>query len=131
NWAPRSFRKAVSEWNYHVGTAHRAGMRVGTKLYTEVRYEDLSRNPHSTLERLLRFLGREIRPTELELAVKSNTFEVSRAGGGTAIPLKGEVRKTAGAVLHFLDGFYRRGTVGTWRQDIGLLRGALVWFLTT
>jgi hypothetical protein len=64
-WAPREIRWSCHRWVASVAAGRDAGRRLPKELYTEVRYEDLTREPESTIRQLCDYLGEPFEPRML------------------------------------------------------------------
>jgi hypothetical protein len=64
-WAPRRIRWSTQTWVASVRAGREAGARLPGGCYTEVRYEELIRQPRETLERLCNYLGEPFAPQML------------------------------------------------------------------
>ena len=64
-WGPNDVMEAASWWSDYVWVARRMGAILGPERYTEVRFEDLLRNPAQELQRLCEFLGETYAPEML------------------------------------------------------------------
>ncbi|MEP0842437.1 MAG: sulfotransferase [Phycisphaerae bacterium] len=90
-------------WPLNVGTARQAAPALGGA-YTEVRYEDLVRDPSPQVKRLLAHVGVENGPAAIEGCIAAARFE--KKSGGRA---PGQTDNAS---------FYRTGTSGDWRNHI-------------
>lgn len=55
-FGPTDLRTAAYEWNRRVGTGRKAGRRLGSERYREVRYEDLIEDPERVLRSVCSFI---------------------------------------------------------------------------
>jgi hypothetical protein len=73
----KDMRRAAHRWALGVAKARRDGIALGGR-YSEVRYEDLLRNPQATLTRVCHFLGLEFRPDMLLLTRSTENLGEAR-----------------------------------------------------
>lgn len=119
DWAPRHPIEAARMWKSHVAQA-RQGRDAATR-YSEVRYEDLKRDPVGQVDRLYRRLGLEASRSECRMAVESCRLErLQQDGQKSDRPVPGE---------HSPDGFFRKGQTGGWRDDLSSSTVRLVEFI--
>lgn len=115
-WAPRNVIDAARLWNDNVRSARSLESRPDA--YREVRYEGLNADAESVLGDVLGWLGlsadREfcrdaVRACELERVRNRARKERDADDSSTGLPLPG--RRSP-------EGFFRRGRVGGWREDL-------------
>lgn len=105
SWAPRSVREAALVWKRYVKEARSAC--IGHECL-EVRYEELlDDRAADRLAELFEFLGLEVPPDECLSILKKHEFSTLSADGR----LPGLATT---ADLAEPDGFFRRGTAGSW-----------------
>jgi hypothetical protein len=122
-WAPRKAAEASALWVEHVRSVREAARNLSAGDFCEIRYEQLSKAPEETIERVARFLELAWSTPEIYKAVEDN-----RPGAdGTPIPLYGEVGRRVGPVLIEPDGFIRSARVGAWKSDLSIIQKATVW----
>jgi hypothetical protein len=126
-WAPRRTKTAIKSWVKHVGAVNEAAKNIPRRLFFEVRYERLSAVPEDTLSEIGEFLGLEWRPGAIQNAVQNNKAETVRAGGGTPIPLYGEVAKRAGGVVRDPADFIRYAE-DSGRANLRLRDKCVIWY---
>lgn len=78
-WGPRTIWQAARKWNRDVSAGRRAGAALGQDRYLEVRYEDLTADPHATLDRVCSFV-------ELPFHERMLDFHTTAAGRVQARP---------------------------------------------
>jgi hypothetical protein len=127
-WAPRTSRAAVRMWVEHVRAATEAAKNVSPGQFLEVRYENLLVSPETTLHDVGEFLGLEWDPVAINKAVENNKAETVKAGGGTPIPLYGEVAKRAGSIVRDPSAFIQNVKEGAWRRNLSLWDKFVVWY---
>lgn len=124
-WAPSTTRGAARKWLSYQRDAERAKALFPPEQLLEVTYEGFERDTVGELARVLSFLDLPVDAGQLAEAVENN-----RGGGGTAIPLAGEVVRRGGSrVVEEPEGFIRRARSGGWRSDLGPLQKLTVWRL--
>jgi hypothetical protein len=74
-----------------------------------VRYEDLHRHPEAAFGAMVRFTGLDIDADRLRKAIRFSSFDVLQAqerehGFGEKMPLS--------------ESFFRKGKIGTWREQV-------------
>jgi hypothetical protein len=126
-WAPRKSKAAVKIWLRAVRNANKAAGNIPPHLYLEVRYEKLVAAPEDTLLDIAKFLNLEWAPAAIKKAVADNEAEAVRAGGGTPIPVYGEVAKRVGDVVKDPAEFIQNARDGGWRQNLTLREKIEVW----
>jgi hypothetical protein len=128
-WAPRRSTKAVSMWIEYVRTATTALKCISPRQLLEVRYEKLLASPESTLRDVAEFLALQWDTGAIKSAVEINKAETVRTGGGTPIPLYGEVAGRVGSVVRDPAAFIQNAKEGAWRSNLGLWDKLVVWYL--
>ena len=116
-WAPRATREAARTWARYVRAARDGARLFPASQFTEVRYEELSRDPAGTLRRLASFLGLAWPEADIDAAVRANAADEVRSGRGTEIPVGG--RLAGMQAVKDPPEFVRRGAPGGWRRDLG------------
>lgn len=128
NWAPSGPIQASFMWVNMIKAIRKAVANVSPDQFHEVRYETLSRSPVEVLQGCADFLGLDWDRCEIAEAVEANRASKARAsGGGTPIPLRGEVAKRFGNVVVEPKGFIRKATPGSWKKDLSLYQKFRVW----
>jgi hypothetical protein len=75
-WAPRRIRWSIGTWVDSVHAGREAAQALRPSQYTEVRYEDLTREPEQLLRQLCDFLGEPFAPQMLEFhKAEKNTWK--------------------------------------------------------
>jgi hypothetical protein len=129
-WAPRSAASAVRMWESHVKAAVQGKQWIPAGQYFEIRYEHLSRATREVLWDASGFLGLKWDPEVLMKAIEENTIDRIKSGGGTRIPIGGEVgRMLRRSILVEPEGFVRKGSAGSWKSDLSAREKLIVWFL--
>lgn len=107
-WAPKNAVNAARMWNDHFRNARRVADR--TDRYQEIHYERLRAEPEQGLHRILEWL--EIpEPLERceEMARACDLGKLQAGTTGRDLPIPGRKSPV---------GFFRKGTVGGWRDDL-------------
>lgn len=116
-------------WVEHVEAARRAGVMLQPVRFHEVRYEDLCSHPLQILKGLSDFLGLDWDEAGIREAVNRNRAELVRAGGGTAIPVGGQVATNGTVVVTEPRDFVRKARVGSWKEDLSLGAKIIIWLV--
>jgi Sulfotransferase family len=77
---PNGVAEAALLWKERVSAGRSAGAALGPERYIEIRYEDLVRDPESTLRRLCAFIELDYRPAMLSYPERAGEL-VARDGG--------------------------------------------------
>ena len=118
NWAPRDIFSGARVWRRHVVSSERHMKRVPEVQKLTVRYEDFLAASQAELTRILGFLELDIRPEELRRQIEgARQFR---------IPKYGEFAKITGTYVEDPSDFVRKGKAGSWREDLGTIRGACI-----
>ncbi len=128
DWAPRSAATAAHRWVTDVRLIREAAKNLPSWQFHEVRYEALHMSPKFVLKGCTDFLGLEWDDEGILQAIEANERRRAMAGGGgTAIPLRGEVgRRTTPYVIE-PEGFIRKAEVGSWKTDLNLWEKFWTW----
>lgn len=97
--------EAAAEWVKHVQLARLASRYEGR--YIEVRYEDLIAAGESEMERVFDFCNLAASRLQVKTIVEDHHIEKTR-----------ESRKSPVEGVQVPVGFYRKGKVGSWREDL-------------
>lgn len=89
-WAPRRAETAARRWVRCVEAAEAMADRLGPDRFLRVRYESLVDRPAHALARVRRWLGLPDDRDAVEAALRANSRDALRSGGGTPIPTFGE-----------------------------------------
>lgn len=126
-WAPQESRAAVKIWIRAVRAAIEAAREIPSHRFLEVRYERLVAAPEETLVDIATFLNLEWERDAIRNAVAENQAEVVRAGGGTPIPVYGEVARRIGDVVRDPPAFIKTAKHGGWKRNLSLREKVIVW----
>ena len=121
-WAPAKVRGAARVWQRHVVAATDAKSRLGDDRVIQVRYEDLFDDAPAQLHRVADFLRLDWDDDDIDAVVDANTASKLKTGGGTAIPVFGELRDKTGPEAREPDGFVRRASPGGGRESLTSLQ---------
>ncbi|MBI2997210.1 MAG: sulfotransferase [Deltaproteobacteria bacterium] len=127
SWAPRNARGAALMWVERVQTTRDAARKLSEREFCEVTYEELWASTDRVLKRLSEFLGITWSDAEIRDAIDANRSDVTKAGGGTPVPIYGEVAKRTGPVAREPEEFVHRGMPGGWKKDLSLREKFQVW----
>jgi len=117
-WAPNDASSAAQMWQNHVKAIQKSKRHLSENQFFEVRYEDLSNNTEKVLKNVYNFLELEWEESNILKAIIDNTFEVTKISGGTPILIRGEYASKFGKEIKEPDGFFRKGKVGQWMNDL-------------
>jgi hypothetical protein len=126
-WAPGKSRAAVKIWVNAVKSANQATHNISPDQFLEVRYERLLASTEDTLLEIAEFLDLEWDRASIKTIVDNNKAEIVKAGGGTPIPLYGEVAKHLGAIVRDPPGFIQNAGHGAWKKKLSLWEKYTVW----
>jgi len=104
-WKEQPLAVCALWWAWQVGSGHDEGVRIGSRHYLEVRYEDLTAEPEQQLQRISDFL-------ELPYAPEMASFHEGKTRGGTN-------RSAKNAWLPATSG------LRNWRKDLSIVDQAL------
>ena len=122
-WAPHHAAEAAILWADHVRSVRSAARHLSGREFTEIKYEQLWKEPEGVIEQVARFLELEWSTEEIRTAI-----EINKPGAaGTEIPVYGEVARRVGPFVREPDGFVRMARVGGWKSDLSLLQRVTVW----
>lgn len=127
DWAPRRGSQAVRQWWHHVSSAEQAASQLAAGCFLRVHYEELHRETAQTLGEIAQFLKISWSAADLAEAIGKNNAEEMRRGGGTPIPLRGELARTGTGAVKEPTGFVRRAQSGSWREDLSWRQRFQVW----
>jgi hypothetical protein len=121
DWAPRTTRHAAGWWHNHIESARRDGATLGPSRYCEVFYEDLHADPARHFRPVVQFL--DLHPTDetLRQITAEQSFDRQKEIAGTPFVHEHAKGKPEPA------GFFRRGEVDGWKDDLSLLQKLVVW----
>ncbi len=95
---------AEHTWGELLKAARTGGEKLGPKRYIEIEYADHKADPHGQMTRLLRFIGLSDDEESIAACVKAGSFERATGGRPAGVEERGS--------------FYRKGTVGDWRNHL-------------
>ncbi|VTJ88211.1 Hypothetical predicted protein [Marmota monax] len=73
-------------------------------------YEDLQKNPRSTIERICQFLGKQLNPEELDSVLKNSSFQVMKQNKMSNFAVLPKEHMNTGFLIT------RKGTCGDWKN---------------
>ncbi len=127
NWAPRSPRAAAMKWVGFVRAVREARQNLNASQFLEIRYEQLHKAPVETLERCSSFLELKWSRDEIVESIQRNDARAMATGGGTPLPLYGEIGKRIGPVAVDPKNFVRRAKIGAWKKDLSAWEKFWTW----
>lgn len=113
SWAPREIRWSCRRWADSVRAGREAGHNLPAAQYREVRYEDLTAEPESTLRSLCEYLNEPFAPSMLEYHQPQNN-----SWGVAAAPIECN-RKSNHRELSFLESMIFRRISGPMLRELG------------
>lgn len=123
-WAPSNTFRALAMWRRHVRSAREGLAAIPAELSIMIRYEDMVEDPGRVLRGVFSFIGLQASEEgQIERYVAQNAFDNARKGG---FEVYGEVGRKMGGTVSDPVAFVRKGKVGGWREDLGLLRGWVI-----
>lgn len=121
NWAPKNIIQAAIMWRRHTISAAESLRNLPEEMKMSFRYEELKKDTLSVVDKLYAFCGVEMSNQELEDIVESaNSFTIKKYG---------EFGKLMGNNVNDPPDFIRAKKRRGWRDDIGILRGLLLFLL--
>jgi Sulfotransferase family len=121
-WAPGAARDAAILWYRYVRQAMTATEKMHPEQYIMVRYEDLMHDGLAQTKRLFDFLGIYKSTKDLEQFIEKQQFTRQKNDASLIPVVRGSPTEPA--------GFFRKGTVDSWRSDLSLCQKAIVWRYT-
>ena len=128
-WAPKNIEIAIAMWLQHVQAVRASAQNLSVDEFFEVTYEKLWSSPADVLTDIAKFLGVSWDPETLDLAIQSNRSEVFE-GGGTPIPVYGEVAARLGGVARLPSGFVRKARPYGWNSELSIYERFRIWRAT-
>jgi hypothetical protein len=126
NWAPRYAYVAAHRWVKQVTLARDAQKKLGSDQFYEIRYENLRANAAKELRSLTDFLELEWSDSELLDAIQRSDPKNKSTRGKE---LRGEYAKIYGSTVERPKGAFRKGTPGSWKQDLRFYDKWQVWLV--
>jgi hypothetical protein len=121
-WAPSTAAAASIMWFRYNRAALAASTRMSHGQYLRVRYEDLLLDGLAQVHRLFDFIGIEKSEQNLAELVLKNQF-AAQGNLGSPIPVViGEPTEP--------EGFFRKGKIDSWRDDLSFGQKLVVWRYT-
>lgn len=127
SWAPRHARAATQMWVSHVRAVRKTAAGLPKEQIYELRYEDLYTSTQEVLKDVYQFLCLEWDEEEIQDVVEKNSPEIAKKGGGTPIPIRGEISRLMGPFVKEPQGFVRKAFPGVWKEDLSWAEKILVW----
>ncbi len=109
-------------WKNSYLTAQELHKNDPKELFYLLRYEDLLTDTSNNLKQLLKFLNISIPQTKIQNITNTHTIDNMRDGKGyKKILLKGQFGGTRGKEWNEPQGYFRKGKIGSWKQDLNLI----------
>lgn len=118
-WAPKSALEASTMWYLHVHLAKKAGANLSSNQYIEVYYEDLKQSTEQELTRIFKFIGVDFSEELLLKIVAEQDFDNQKKIGGSKF--KTGLQKPEPS------GFFRKGEIDSWKNDLTWWEKAVIW----
>jgi Sulfotransferase family len=129
SWAPSTSKEAIELWVDHVQAASQAARQLPPDRFCQIRYEAMMDAPNATLQQVASFLDLEWSPMAISQAINANTPETVKRGGGTPIPVSGEVANRVGRTARESPNRIGHPEPGTGRKSLTLSDKLVVWYL--
>lgn len=127
-WAPGKAKEAAWLWAHVVKYVCEAKKELPTWQFFELTYEELFHEPLKSLQSCVTFLNLSWNEDDIQTAINMNTRQMAlQTGGGTPIPLGGEIAKMPGDRVIEPEGFIRRACPGCWRKDLNIVEKFWTW----
>lgn len=130
DWAPSNVLRAGHMWRVYVRSARESFKSLPPRLWLMLRYEDLYAKTKSLLCAVFTFLNLEI-GEEMTARFLERTSIETEIKNGNPLRVYGEVGAKLGGLVKEPVGFVRKGIVGSWREDLGIIRGMMVKLMTS
>ena len=116
---PKSAKEFAIFWKNCILTTEKIKKETDKNYFFELRYEDLLNNTFSTLVNVLRFLKISVDEGHLRKVISDHGIENMKRGKKYyRITLKGEVGGVKGIIWDEPEGFFRKGKIGSWKNDL-------------
>lgn len=125
-WAPKTAKQASALWHLNVQNTRKFGSQLPPSQYYELKYEDLKSDSLDQLRKIFEFLNITVDEPELLKFLSEQNFEKQSESGGTPLA----IIKSATSNLKEPDGFFRKGELASWKNDLNLYEKAVVWRYT-
>jgi hypothetical protein len=122
HWAPKNARDAAVLWYRYTRAALAAGRALRCDQYLMIHYEDLLKNGPAEIRRLFDFLGIAISDQSIGQLAEAQKFVQQRDSGSPIPVVHGSSREP--------EGFFRKGTADSWREDLTAFQKLTVWRYT-
>lgn len=131
-WAKRKEAKSAHElatfWKECILCTEKAKLKYTSNKFLELRYEILLTDTFEVLSDILRFLGFSIDKKKLKKVIQDHQIEKMKKGVGyQKLVAKGEIGGKKGKVWNEPKGFFRKGKIGSWKEDLTLWEKYQVW----
>ncbi len=126
-WAPKGAKDAAIIWYLNVLAAREYGKTLSSNHYYELRYEDLKADTFEQLKQVFEYLAIPINENDLTTIVQNQDFETQRKLGGS--PLSSTIGDAVASQKE-PEGFFRKGTLDSWKSDLNFFEKLTVWRYT-
>jgi len=125
HWAPKTAKDAALYWVKRVSKAQEDSQQLSPEQYIEIFYEDLKAKPNDCARKIFQFSKLAISDTELEQTLQTEEFSKVKKD-------KSELQDSSvyKPLEHEPKGFFRKGEVDSWKQDLSLRQQLIVWRYT-
>lgn len=127
HWAPSNAKDAALLWRRYTLLAERALNHVPASLYFKIKYEGLLENPVKWLTEISSFLSVNCSEEEIVNAVRENSLESARKGGGTKLASGSQANNNSKGYVIEPEGFIRKGMRNSWKSDLTAYEKICVW----
>ncbi len=124
----KSARELATFWKECILCAEEVKSKSTSNKFLELRYEILLIDTFETLSGILRFLGFSVDKKKLNKVIQDHQIEKMKKGVGyQRLVVKGEIGGKKGKVWNEPVGFFRKGKIGSWKEDLTLWEKYQVW----
>ena len=124
-WAPSTAREASILWYLSIKKAKEFSSQLLPSQYFEVHYENLKTDTFDQLQNIFRFLNVETDDRLIEAIIDEQRFDKQAATGGSALAGANAVSDQKEP-----EGFFRKGKLESWKEDLTIYEKAIVWRYT-
>ncbi len=124
SWAPNSIKDASIIWWRSVNAAKESAKKMSSDHYIEVHYEDLLENTEYELSKIYDYLKVDCNLGLVKAIVENQDIKKQKAMGGTGF------KDFKGKELKEPDGFFRKGQVDSWKEELNIIQKLIVWRYT-
>jgi len=121
-WAPKNARDAAVLWYRYNRSALSARRSLRSGQYLMIHYEDLLNDGPAEIKRLFDFVGITKSVESLRQLAENQKFSLQRDSAAPIPVVHGPSREP--------EGFFRKGTADSWREDLTAFQKVTVWRYT-